>query len=109
MAVTRLHEELKVVGVVKDLLGLLADVEDGFHHCYRVAPPQCLSSQEDAVYAVQHSIGDIRRLSPAGMQGSFRCRSPNSAASGTPDVLFLLSSTALAMSDASALQTCSYP
>ena len=89
-----------MVGVVKDLLSLFADVENGFHHCYRVAPPQCLSSQEDAVHAIQHGIGNVSRLSPASMQSALRCRSLNSIAAGRPGMLFLLSSTALATSDA---------
>ena len=64
-----------MVRVVKDLLSLLADVENGFHHCHRVAPPQCLSSQEDAVHAIQHSIGNVSRLSPTDMQALVRCGS----------------------------------
>ena len=96
-----------MVGVVKDLLSLFTDMENGFHHCYRVAPPQRLSSQEDAVHAIQHGVGNVSRLSPAGMLGTLSRRSPNCAASDF-DMLFMLPSTALERFNASALQTCSY-
>lgn len=60
----RLHEVVEVVHVVEHLLGLPADLHDGVHGEHREAPAQRLSAQQDAVRAVQHHVGHVRRLRP---------------------------------------------
>lgn len=58
------HERLKVVVVVEDLLGLLADVQNGFHGGNRVFAPEGLGPKHDAVHPIQHSVGHICCLCP---------------------------------------------
>ena len=65
LGATCLHEAVKVVVVVEHFFSLLADVEDGVHGLHRVPPPQSLGPQQDAVHAVQHCVGHVRRLRPA--------------------------------------------
>ena len=56
---------LEVVRVVKGLLSLVANGEDGLDRLHRIFPAQRFRSKQDAVHAVQDSIGHICRLCPA--------------------------------------------